>query len=370
MNKPNLKEFTEKENRLHQFMDKNRYDAVLIGNQMDFSWFSCGGSSRTLITSEETSTFMLITMDKKYLVAYTMDAPRALEEELDGLGFEPKLIHWYDRSLGETALDLAKGKRILSDISLPGTVFNPKEFYNLHYPLTDWEIERYKTICKEAETTLRSVVDKASPGMKESEVEVMLMSEFIHQGFLPVVVLMGSDERIAKYRHLNATNKKIEKVLLLILAMRKFGLNTVFTRTVCFGDKLPDETEHRFKAASTIAAYCIANTIPGKHFADILEMQKRLYKELGYKDEWRNHFQGGITGYVVNDSSLCLDLKATIKDRQTFNWFITITGVNTEDTCISSSEGGVEIFTRTGAWPTQKYNAGTREISLPDVLYK
>ena len=45
---------------------------------------------------------------------------------------------------------------------------------------------------------------------------------------------------------------------------------------------------------------------------------------------------GGITGYIPNDSSLCLDDSAVVQERQAFNWFITITGVNIEDTMITT----------------------------------
>ena len=96
-------------------------------------------------------------------------------------------------------------------------------------------------------------------------------------------------------------------------------------------------------------------------------MQKQLYKELGYENEWKNHFQGGITGYVPNDSTLCFDPEIVVKDRQSFNWFITITGVNTEDTYLSGVD---EILTRSGKWPLKKYTVQGRDIFLPDILYK
>jgi antitoxin VapB len=125
----------------------------------------------------------------------------------------------------------------------------------------------------------------------------------------------------------------------------------------------------RFEAASTIEANCIAHSIPGTPFADILEMQKKLYKELGYAEEWRNHFQGGITGYTVNDSAMCFVPGASLQDKQAFNWFTTITGVNTEDIYINGKEQG-EIITCRGAWPTRQYRAAGKEITLPEILLK
>jgi len=70
---------------------------------------------------------------------------------------------------------------------------------------------------------------------------------------------------------------------------------------------------------------------------------------------------------MVNDSTLCSDPQAVIQDMQTFNWFITITGVNTEDTYLSGAD---EILTRSGTWPLKPYTVSGRVIELPAVLFK
>jgi antitoxin VapB len=364
-----IKEFQTKIERIYHLMDQKGYDAVVIGTQTNFSWLSCGGTSKVLLTSDIAVAYCVITKTDRFLVAYTMDGPRNIEEELEGMGFEPVFIRWYENSLEGKVLELVGGKKILSDIPLEGANVSMKEFYALHYPLLSDEIVRFKKIDQDAERLLRLVVDQTNPGMKETEVEAMIISEFVKAEYFPIVLLLGSDERILKYRHLIAKDKKIDKYLLLILAMRKFGLNAVLTRSVYFGDKLPDEIYRKFTAASTIAANCIASTTPGTKFSSIFDMQKKLYSELGYAQEWKNHFQGGITGYVCNDSSLALDTESEIVANQTCNWFITITGVNTEDTCISGKDRG-EVLTHTGSWPMKEYMVDNQNIKMPDILFK
>ncbi len=365
-----MNEFTTKMERIKALMDQKGYEAVVIGTQSNFSWLSCGGTSKVLLTSDIAVAYCVITKDKRFMVAYVMDGPRNQEEELDGMGFEPVLMHWYEGSLESKVQELVKGKKVLSDIPLENVEANMQAFYALHYPLTEPEIDRFRQIDQDGEKLLRGVVDRTKPGMLETDVEAMILADFTRAGYFPIVLLLGSDERIMKYRHLIAKDKKIDKYLLLILAMRKYGLNTVFTRSVYFGDKVPAEIDKKFDAASTIAANCIAHSVPGTKFSAILEMQKKLYKELGYADEWKNHFQGGITGYVCNDSSLCLDPQAEMVVDQTYNWFITITGVNTEDTYLSRANGG-EILTTTGAWPLKTYQAlNGKDIQMPQILYK
>ena len=367
MSNPIVQEFMVKEQKIHQYLDENGLDALLIGTQANFAWISGGGRSNVLITSEGSDALVIITHDSKTLIAYNMDGDRNQDEEMGGLGFDLVMTHWNEKSREEIALDLLNEKKYLSDIPLKGAICNGKEFYNLIYPLTDWEIERYEVIASDAEMILKMVVDKVKPGMTEIEIERMIVAEYGLKGFVSTVVLVGSDERLLKYRHPIPSPKIIEKTLLFVLCPRKYGLHIPITRMVCFGGVLETETERRFEAASTIAAHCIAKSKPGEKFSEILYMQKSLYKELGYENEWNNHFQGGITGYIPNDSTLCLDPNAVVQDSQTFNWFITITGVNTEDTYLS---GKNEILTRSGMWPLKSYKIEGTEIQLPAVLYK
>jgi len=365
-----LKEFDEKLNRIYDFIAQQNFDAVVIGTQTNFSWLTCGGESKVLLTSDVAVAYLVIMKDVRYVVAYTMDGPRNLEEELQGMGFEPVFIRWHGKSMEDTVLELVGAKKVLSDIPLEGAHVSMRAFYHLHYPLTDGDIERFRRIDQRAESILKGVVDNTKPGMLETQVENLVTCEFAKEGYFPVVLLLGSDERIFKYRHLIAKPKKIEKYLMIILAMRKQGLNAVLTRSVYFGDRLPEEIARKFEAASIIAANCISHSSPGTKFASILSMQKELYAELGYPDEWQNHFQGGITGYVCNDSSLCLDAEAVMLPRQTYNWFITITGVNTEDTYLATDSGG-EILTTTGAWPMKSYQTRNGvQVSLPQIMLR
>jgi len=367
---PKLAEFTTKLNRIYKLMDAENYEAIVIGTQTNFSWLSCGGSSRVLLTTDAAAVYLVITENDRYVVAHTMDGPRNLEEELQGMGFKAKFRKWIDEPLEDVILNIVNGRKILSDIPIGGEPGRPTAFYQLHYPLTEGDMERYREIDHDAERLMRSVVDNTKPGMLETEVETLMMCEYAKAGFFPVVLLVGSDERLFKYRHMTPQSKPIENYLMIIVAFRKYGLNAVLTRSVYFGDHLPNEIADKFEAASIIEANCIAHSTPGTKFASILKMQKELYAELGYREEWKNHFQGGITGYVVNDSSLCLDPKITMVKNQAYNWFITITGVNTEDTFLSYGEDG-EILTTTGAWPLKVYQTRNgKEVKLPKILIK
>ena len=149
MHIPNPKEFEQKQERISCFMQENGWEALVMGTQANFSWLSCGGESRVLITGEGADALVVITPQSRTLIAYNMDGQRNLDEEVCGLGFDLILTHWNEKSREEIALDLVKGKRILADIPLEGATTSFQAFYDLHYPLTEWEIGRYREIGKE-----------------------------------------------------------------------------------------------------------------------------------------------------------------------------------------------------------------------------
>jgi len=366
----NLAEFKLKLERINALMAAENYGAVVIGTQTNFSWLSCGKTSRVLLTTDQAAVYLVITENERYVVAHTMDGSRNLEEELEGMGFLPEFRLWIDETLEEVVLGLIGNQKFLSDVPLGDNPGQPAAFYQLHYPLTEGDMQRYREIDSTAEKLMRRVVDRTKPGMLETDVEAMMLCEYAKEGYFPIVLLVGSDDRLFKYRHMIPKPKPIENYLMIVIAFRKYGLNAVLTRSVYFGDHLPEDIGRKFEAASIIEANCIAHSTPGTKFESILQMQKELYADLGYPEEWKNHFQGGITGYVVNDSTLCFDPKATMVRDQTYNWFITITGVNTEDTYLSHGEDG-EILTATGAWPLKTYQTRNRkEILLPQILMK
>lgn len=146
--------------------------------------------------------------------------------------------------------------------------------------------------------------------------------------------------------------------------VRKWGIHAPITRMVYFGNTITKEVRDKFDAVCNIEAHVFARCRPGERFIDIFEMQKGLYKELGFQDEWQKHFQGGITGYFPNDPTQCLNSRSKVRENQTFNWYITITGAKVEEVFTSNGE----ILSSNGLWPTKKYEAFGNDYDLPQIL--
>jgi Xaa-Pro dipeptidase len=369
MNIPDILEVKEKERRIRGFFNESGYEALIIGRQDNFAWFTCGGNNRVVTTSENGFTILVITKDTTYAVSQVMDGPRIFDDELQGLDIEPVFLKWYEESREDKAAQLVKGLKAISDIPVAGAVLSPGEIAKLHYPLTEKEIEKCRWIGHKTEEIIRRVADEIKPGMSEHEIEAMFLYEYGKINATPEVLLVGSDERIQKYRHPNPSDKKVEKLVLLHPALRKWGLHANVTRMMYFGDRLPDEIQRKYEILNFLQAQTILMCIPGEKFSNILETRKKLLKENGYEDEWKYHYPGGITGYLLCDPTVCNNPKAEVVINQTYDWFITITGVKTEELSMNTING-LEIPSVTGKWPTKTYLFNGQTFNLPEILIK
>lgn len=361
--------FSEKTNRIRNYLDRNNYDALVIGRQDNFSWVTTGGHNIIVRTSESGASVLVFTLKKVMLIAHLMDGQRLIDEELTGLDIEPVFLKWFEGGLDSKADELTKGLKILSDIPLGNADCSPIAIARLHYPLFDIELERLRWIGQKSEELTRKVVDEIRPGITELEIESMIMQEYAKENMTMDVLLIGSDERITKYRHPTATHKKVKDLVLIHPAANKWGLHGILSRMVSLSGEVPAETRKKYDAVNQIAAGAISLCKPGNKFTDIFELQKKLYKETGYEKEWENHLIGGMTGYILTAPAQCTDPDGVLAANQPYNWFTTITGVKAEETTLNTGDG-IELLTVKGNWPVKKYEYNGLSLELPDILIK
>jgi Xaa-Pro dipeptidase len=350
--------------RIIAYLGKNDYEVAVFGRQDNFAWISSGGTNKILDTSEYGACLLLISKDKRLVIAYSMDGRRIIDEELDGLDFELIDMKWLEGDIYGRATSLLKNKKAVSDIYLKGADFKLKDLYGLHYPFTENEIEKLKWLSEKAEIIIYETVKKLKPNMTELEAQKILLKESADNEISVPVCLIGSDERISMYRHPLPSMKKIKKMLMLAPAFRKWGIFAPVTRMAYFGNQLGDDIKNKYEAVCKIEANVFSMCKPGTRFIDILERQKTLYKEFGFAEEWKNHFQGGLTGYFANDPTQYTNEKATIIENQSFNWYITITGVKVEEVFLSTSG----LLSSKGLWPLKKYSVEGQSFALPQIL--
>jgi Xaa-Pro dipeptidase len=354
--------------RVFAFLEREGLDALVLGRQDNFSWLTAGGDSRVITTSEMGFAYLVLTRDRRWLVSHSMDGQRFLDEQAAGQGYDLVTLYWHQGSPQDRVLELTRGMKVGADWPLPGARHYGPEIVDLHYPLSDLDLERCRWIGQTANRILSQVAHDLEPGISEQEVAAALLHKCALEGLTIDVLIVGFDDRIRRYRHPMPTENTLQQYALLHPAARRWGLHANITRLVHWGEP-PSDLRRAMDGVAIIGAHVATRLAPGVAFADILTEQIGLYRKLGYSGEWMYHFQGGITGYTLADPTRCTNSESTLVERQAYDYFITMTGAKFEEFTLLT-ENGVEIASLGPGWPTRTIQTPRGEIAVPDLLIR
>lgn len=363
-----MTDFNEKYGKIKLLMKDKGLAGVLISRQDNFSWFT-GGNNYVNMASVKGSCELLITEGDIYLLSNNIEAPRLLEEELKGLEVKSYVYEWYETNKRDKFIrTIIKDGKLGTDLKEEGKVFVGSDLFNFRTFLTEEEIEKYRILGRESAGLLEKTAREIKIGESEQEIAARIGTKLYEKGIVPVVLLVAVDERIDKYRHPLPTSKRLEREAMLVVCGRRDGLVVSATRMVHFGP-LPDELRIKHRAVVNIDAVYINNTRPGREIKDILKEAIQTYDSYGFKEEWKKHHQGGLTGYNSRELKATPDVEERVMENQAFAWNPSITGTKSEDTIIVHRENN-EIITETNDFPYIEIKIDNRVIKRPDILIR
>lgn len=355
-----------KREKVRAWLRSTGLDGVIISRRDNFAWVTNGGDNRVINCSEAGVGHIVITQDKRYLVSYYMDADRMIEDQVPGQGYDLETVFWYDGDERLRAKALA-GENVGADTHVPGTRYVAEAIMDLQWPLNDIEVARLRWLGQQIGDILEKVMRQVEPGLTEREIQILLHTEIIKRGMDYEVPIVGVDERIHKHRHVLATDKTLQRYLLLGPVVRRWGLFALVSRSVHFGEP-PADVLRAFTVAATIEGRILSILEEGLKFSKILEYQKTWYEELGVQDGWKFHFQGGPTGYVLVDAARSLTQKM-VQVPQAYSWFTTVKGAKVEELALLT-DAGVEIASLGDNWPTIQVATPRGTIAVPGMLIR
>lgn len=361
-------ELAEKQARVARFLEEQDLDGVLLTRTDNFAWITGGGENYIVGASEVGFISLLITRSARYVVTTTIEMPRALDEELQGLGYEPLVYEWYrPERFSEVVGRIVPPARLASDVPFPGARSLGAEWQALQYQLTPAEIARYRALGQDVGAAVAATVREIVPGWSEHQIAAALAGRLLPQGIRPDVLLVATDERIYRYRHPIPVDRRVQRYAMLVTGAKRHGLIVAITRMVHFGP-LPAELERKWEAVSRVHAAAMAASRPGTPFSAVLRRMVDAYREVGYADEWTLHHQGGPIGYRGRDFLATFDTHQPVLLNQAVAWNPSITGTKSEDTFIVG-EWGAEVLTRAD-WPTRQVQLDGATWEMPDVLVR
>jgi antitoxin VapB len=286
-----------------------------------------------------------------------------MEDGLGGLGYEAVEVPWYEKQPDFGKL-LGLSGLIGSDVDREGS--RTVNIASLRYQLSQAEILKYRWLGRHSAEAVEEVTRQVKPGMTERQIEAMIANALMQRGIRPTVLLIGSDDRIFRFRHALPSDRAVEKYAMVNICGKKWGLLSSVTRFVHFG-ALAGELSKRLHAAATVNAKYSHALKAGAKISDVFQQATEWYAELGYPGEWKFHHQGGATGYSEREYLITPDSTEVVLDHQAFAMNPTVQGAKAEDTILVQQDH-TENLTATRNWPQIRVKVGGREYESADVL--
>jgi Xaa-Pro dipeptidase len=368
------REIEEKTERLLRLISQARLGGLLINSQANFSWLTAGGTNGIDLSRETGAGTLFLRHDgMRFVLANKIEMDRLLTEELDGQGYQPVEFAWEEEKgnqslVADTARTLVSEELPLgSDLPSGGDVrLVDGAIASARYKLTAAEVERFKTLGRDAGKAIGDMARKLEPGLTEREVARRAIDALAAVGAYSVVTLVAADDRLKRFRHPVPTDLRWKKVLMIVVCARRGGLIASLTRIVCDG-AIPEDLGSRTRSSAFVNARLFDGTKPGLTGRELYELAALAYSEAGFPGEEHLHHQGGATGYRTRDWAAHPLSTEKVQNAQAFAWNPSITGSKVEETCIAF-EDGIEIITATPGWPRVPIEVEGRTYLLPGVL--
>ena len=318
---------------------------------------------------------MLVTHDETYVLTPNIERRRIVDEEIDRLTSEALEYPWHrPDTLSATVADLCDPARAVSDLGLAGLGHVDQTpgragdgFAELRRVLVPEEQERYRRLGRDAAAALEAAALGAEQGKTELDVAARIAAGCTRRDIVPLVNLVASADRIARYRHRIPTSNPIGRTMLVAVTGRRQGLHASLTRMVSFGEP-DDELRTRHEAVRRVDAEMIAASVPGSSLRDVLQTAADRYEAEGFPGEWELHHQGGLTGYAGREVFATPTEEYRVRTDQAFAWNPSITRVKSEDTVLITADG-VEVLT-VGDWPIEDVPTQSTKLARPCILVR
>ena len=337
----------------------------MLRQRINFAWLTAGGRSHINTARDSGAGALLITPERFVLLASNIEARRLMEEELTEVPVEVAEYPWHDGDGERQLLDvLTRDHAGLCVDTAPGV---GSAVAAMRSSLLEPEVRRLEELGRITGQIVEAVCRQAEPGRTEYDLAASIHVAALSHGARVPVCLVASDDRIAARRHPLPTARAIKTRAMVAVCIERAGLICSVTRLVSFVP-LPDEMRRRHDAVCHVDTVAVTGTRVGRPLHDVFAEIVEAYARVGFPEEWRQHHQGGSTGYLPREIIASPASGAVVQINQPFAWNPSIAGTKSEDTIIARAEGFTWITTPGPDWPSLSIEINGRAVRRPDIL--
>ncbi len=369
---PAASSLADRRQRLEEYLRKHDLAAVWFGRPNSFAWLTGGSNVVDRHAPVGVAAAGYDRTDGFRVITNSIEADR-LREEVVPDAFTVENTAWYTGSLAD-AVDERSPSPAAADFDIPG--FERCDPTTLRQPLTDADIEQYRTLGRDTASALESVGRSLSATDTERQAAAAIHSALESQAITAPVVLVGGSERAQRYRHYTPTTAELGEYALLSVTAERDGRYASATRTVAFD--APAWLAERHRAVATVEVSALAATqqaaAAGETAGDVFSDIKDAYAAVGHPDEWTHHHQGGAAGFAGREWIATPTHTARVYEPMAYAWNPTVQGAKSEGTVLVTADS-IEPLTLTGEWPTIETSAVSSvdsncTLSRPDILFQ
>ena len=344
--------------RLVALLEREGLESVWFAEPNTFAWATGGSNS---VDRRAAVGDAAVGFDGEWtVVTNDIEAERLREEELPD-GIPVGSFEWHAGSLADAVAERAATPAGV-DFDVPGPGVSRVDASPLRLRLTGADVERYRDLGADAAAAVETACRAAGPTDTEREVAARAEAELAERGAESPVVLVGGEERAPRYRHYAPTDATLDGYALVSVTARRGGLHASVTRTVAFDP--PSWLVDRHEAAATVEATALAATRAyaqrGGTAAEVFDAMRDAYAALGYREEWREHHQGGATGYAGREWFATPGSGESLTLPTAYAWNPTVRGAKSEGTALVTAEEVSFLTLDTGGdrdWPATEISA-------------
>jgi Xaa-Pro aminopeptidase len=356
-------EHDEKLDRVARVAQAAGVRGILLAAHHNIAWLTSGRANRIDASRETGTARLLVAADgRRFVLANAIEMPRLVDEALAGLEYAPVEYAWTDDQDPMCAIRAARSvlgdtAALAADWPLPDTIGIEASLMRARALLTDEEIDRYRALGRDAGLALGNVCRSLAPGEDERDIARAVADAAAGIRAQAIVALVGSDDRLRKYRHPVPTATSWKHVVMVALCAERDGLVVSLSRIVAAGG--PQDLDARTRATASVFGRVLEATKPGATAAGLFETVTRAYAAAGFPGEELKHHQGGAIGYRAREWVAHPRSQEIVQARQAFAWNPTITGTKIEDTALVIGDS-VEMLTSTPDWPAIELGGNVR----------
>jgi Xaa-Pro dipeptidase len=327
---------------LRELMDGHGVGALLLSSPANFAWYTGGADNRVDHGDPVGVASVLVTVDDAYILTNNIEAPRMREEQTP----EMEVVeHPWHEEPAALLRELTGGAAVGTDFPSKSGPDLSAEISSLRYVLDKDAIEDYRRLGEDTVVAVSEAADSVSPDTDELDAAAELSAACLRRSMFAPVLLAASEERLVRHRHPVPHGGSLGKQAMLVVCAERGGLFVSLTRMIYFQE--PDsQTARRQEACEEVLRRMREEaTREGRTLAQAFEDCRRFYAEAGFPEGWRDHHQGGMTGYASREVIATRGTQQEIREGQAFAWNPSLVGAKAEETFVLGHDGP-EILTR------------------------